>query len=100
MSRKPVPAPAVQPWTPITPDRFDVFALKALQEGKASEGQQKRALALIITQIAATYDLPFRPGGSEGDRATAFASGKQFVGQQIVRLLNFDVDRLPQSEST
>ncbi len=100
MSRKPpavVPPP--QPWTPPPFIPADVYALKALQAGVASEGQQKRALDWIIHQAAATYDLAFRPGGDEGDRATAFASGKQFVGQQVVKLLNFDVSKLPVSEN-
>lgn len=99
MSRKPpVVVPPAQPWTPPPFIPADVYALKALQAGVASEGQQKRALAWIIA-AAGTYDLAFRPGGDEGDRATAFASGKQFVGQQVVKLLNFDVTKLPVSEN-
>ncbi|WP_375408515.1 hypothetical protein [uncultured Methylobacterium sp.] len=99
MSRKPI-APAKEPWHLVPFEPADVYALKNLAAGNASEGQQKRALDFIIHTVAATYDLPFRPGGAEGDRATAFASGKQFVGQQLVRLLNFDVAKLPKSEST
>lgn len=85
-----MPVPPVQPWTPPAVEPADIWAIKALYQGKASEGQQKRALDLIINRIAATYDLAFRPGGPEGERTTCFASGKQFVGQQVVRLINFD----------
>lgn len=87
--------PAAQPWTPPLFEPADVYALKALAAGVASEGQQKRALDFVIRTVAQTYDLPFRPGGPEGDRATVFATGKQFVGQQIVKLLNLDPASLP-----
>jgi hypothetical protein len=36
----------------------------------------------IINQIAGTYDQPFRPGGIDAQRATDFACGRMFVGQQ------------------
>ena len=99
-ARKPVRiAPAAEPWSPVPFDRATVFALKALQDGKASEGQQKRALAWIIHQAAATYDLPFRPGGPEGDRATVFATGRMFLGQQLVKLLNLPAALVPPAES-
>lgn len=92
-------APAAEPWSPVPFDRATVFALKALQAGSASEGQQKRALAWIINQAAGTYDLPFRPGGPEGDRATVFATGRMFVGQQLVKLLNLPTALIPESET-
>jgi len=77
--------PVVQPWTSIDADDADIGAIKALNAGNANEGQQKRALSFIIHRIAATYDMSFRPG-EDGDRATAFAEGKRYVGNQIIRL--------------
>lgn len=64
-----------------------VMAFKALNAGKASEGQQKLALSVLINDICLTYDLPYRPGGSEGDRETCVVSGRQLVGKTIVRLI-------------
>lgn len=83
MTKKPV----VMPWSSIDSmvDEDDIMAIKALAAGKASEGQQKRALDLIIYKVAGTYDLSFRPG-IDGERATCFAEGKRHVGTQIVRL--------------
>lgn len=85
MSKKPTP----QPWhpAPYDPDGADTMAIKALAAGKASEGQQKRALHWIINSVCGTYDQPFRPGEG-GDRDTVFACAKQFVGQQIVKHIN------------
>lgn len=87
---KPVPGP----WLPVSYDKPVVMALKALQAGNASEGQQQLALRFIIERLCGTYDLPYRPGGPEGDRDTAFACGMQHVGKQIVKLLNLSAGLL------
>ena len=81
------------PWSSIDDrvDEADINAIKALAAGVANEGQQKRALDLIIYRIAGTYDLSFRPGGTDGDRVTCFAEGKRHVGNQIVRLTKLTV---------
>ena len=64
-----------------------IGALKSLASGVANEGQQRLALNWIIEKAAQTYDQPFRPGGQDGDRDTAFACGRMFVGQQIVKVM-------------
>ena len=68
-----------------------IGAVKALASGVANESQQKAALAWIINEAAKTYDQPFRPGGEGGDRDTAFACGRMFVGQQIVKVMKLVV---------
>lgn len=73
----------VHPWHPAPYEDADVYAIKALAAGKASEGQQQRALNWIINVACATYDLSFRP---ESDRETVFAEGKRHVGMQLVKL--------------
>ena len=82
MSKKAAPSP----WLPAPYEPADTGALKALQAGKASEGQQQRALAWIVNTLCGTYDLSYRPG-DDGSRDTAFAEGKRFVGLQIVKQL-------------
>ncbi len=82
------------PWKPPSFEPEDAAALQALAKGTASAAQQKRALAWIIEQGAATYDLAYRPGAQEGDRDTAFALGRVFVGQQIVKLLKLKLGLL------
>lgn len=69
-------------------DKAEVIAIKALKEGVANEHQQQLALRAIVEKIARVHDMSFRPGGSDGERATAFAEGKRYVGAQIVRAIN------------
>jgi hypothetical protein len=78
---------ALLPFQPAPYENADIYALQALANGTASEGQQQRALRWIIEPLCGTYDLPWRPGGLEGARLSDFAAGKQFCGQQIVKLL-------------
>jgi hypothetical protein len=74
------------PWHPAPYDEAVTGALKALQSGTANAAQQQRALKWIIEPLCGTYDLSYRPG-EDGERDTAFAEGKRFVGQQIVKQL-------------
>ena len=62
----------------------DVQALRALAIGNATPDQQKRCLAFLVNDVCCTYDMPFRP---ENQSHTAFACGKQWVGQALVWLL-------------
>lgn len=86
----PIPQPK-EAWAPALCDKDDVLAIKALAAGKANESQQHIAMAWIVHNAARAYDLPFRPGGVDGQRATDFASGRMFVGQQIVKLINMEM---------
>lgn len=81
------------PWKPPAFDPADAAAVQALQRGNATPEQQKRALAWLINQGCATYDLSYRPG-EEGRRDTDFAEGRRFVGLQLVKLLNVKIGLL------
>lgn len=83
--------PPREPWVPPQYDEYDIGTIKALNAGRASEGQQRHAMRLLVEKIAGTYDLSFRPGATEGQRATDFAEGRRFVGLQLVRLINQDM---------
>ncbi len=73
-----------RPWKPSQCDRADVFAMKALAEGKASEGQQKRALQWILRTACGVGDNTFYP---DSPRDSDFAQGKRFVGLEIVAMI-------------
>lgn len=88
------------PWKPPAYEDADAAALQALGRGNATPDQQKRALDWIVTRAAATYDLPYRPGGAEGARDTDFALGRMFVGQQIVKLLKVKIGLLTRKGET
>lgn len=84
--------PKVPPaWLPPEWQLADAAALQALERGEADAHQQQRALRWIIERAAATYDMPFRPGGDGGSRDTDFACGRMFVGQEIRKLLKINL---------
>lgn len=72
----------------------DAAAIQALAAGSATADQQVRALNWIVYFAAATYDMSFRPDGLGGDRATAFAEGRRFVGLEIVKLTKIKTSML------
>ena len=74
------------PWKPTAWEPADAGAIQALVRGDAPPHLQMRAMQFIINQLCGTYDLPYRPGGPEGERDTDFALGKMWVGQQLVKL--------------
>jgi hypothetical protein len=80
-----------QPWHPAPYDEAVTGALKALHAGAANAGQQQRALNWIIEALCGTYDLSYRPG-EDGERDSAFAEGKRFVGMQIVKQLKLTTE--------
>lgn len=91
---KPQTKRAVGPHMPADYTLADITALQALSNGTADEVQQKRALDWMIQQAAGTYDFHYYPT----DRETAFALGRSFVGQQIVKLLKIDPTLLRRNE--
>lgn len=81
--------PKKDPWHPHDYDEDAIFAVRALAAGNANEGQQKTAWQYLMYLTASSdeyQDLSFRPG-PDGERATAFAEGKRFIGQQLRKLM-------------
>lgn len=77
------PSTASMPWFPPQLTKNEARAIKAVWEGVASEPQQKKVIELIIKRFACADDLEFRPDDMGGERASNFASGKRFVGEQV-----------------
>lgn len=71
-----------------------VFAIQAMANGQANEGQQKIALDWIINDLCRTHDLSFRPDDIGGERETAFAEGRRFTGLQLARIVKTPFDQL------
>lgn len=88
MAVKPAP---YKPWLPATYARANAAALQALLRGEATPHQQKLALDWIIEQAARTYDTTYFP---DSDRDSAFAEGKRFVGNQIIKMLKLNLLKL------
>ena len=74
-----------KPYDPSPCDKADVYAIKALASGTANDMQQKRALDWILRIACGVGDTTYYP---DSERDSAFASGKRFVGMEIVAILN------------
>ena len=82
------------PWLPVKYKQSDVSAIQALRRGDATPEQQHHAMQFIIEVICMKGDMSFRPGGPEGDRDTAFAEGRRYCGNQIVKLATIPLSKL------
>jgi hypothetical protein len=71
--------PNALPWAPPVYDDDVIYAVRALAHGIANKGQQERVWAYLMF-VCGVDDLEFRPDNLGGDRASAFAAGKRFVG--------------------
>lgn len=89
-AEKPAATRALGPHIPPAYDLADASAIQALLRGEASSAQQQRALRWVIEQAAGMYEFQFYPT----DRETAFALGRGFVGQQIVKLSKLNLSSL------
>lgn len=75
-----------------------VSAVKALYRGEADKPVQQFAIEWIIEDLCRTRDISYRPDDAGGDRDTAFAEGRRFVGLQLARILTLSFERLTQPE--
>ena len=84
------------PWLPAKYELADVTAIQALSRGEADKHQQGLVMKWLIENAAMTYELSYR--GGDGDRDTAFAEGRRFVGLQIVKMLKLNVSTLRRND--
>ena len=78
---------------PVEYAKADAAALQAMRRGEATADQQVRAMEFILGPICERNGMSFRPG-PDGDRETAFAEGRRFVGNQIVKLTNLPLSKI------
>lgn len=72
------------PLDPTETSPAEMHAIKALFIGKATDTQQQLFVGWL-TRATGVTDLEFRPG-ADGERLTAVAAGKRFVGLQFFQL--------------
>lgn len=91
--------PAQDPWKPAAYDDDVVYAVRAVWNGTANDGQQKLVADWFefLTGCGRFQDLSYRPGPT-GDRDSAFAEGKRFVGLQLLKMLHPSVTPRPKHE--
>jgi hypothetical protein len=61
----------------------EAAAIKAVSKGEATPEQQIAAFKCISEKLSDMYGYHYWPG-NDGDRSTAFALGRAFVGQMLV----------------
>lgn len=83
---------------PVKCVKADAAALQAMRRGEAAPEQQTRAMEFIVGDISDRNGMSFRPG-PEGERDTAFAEGRRFVGNQIVKITNTPLSRFDEEKS-
>ena len=78
--------PAGAPWAPYpwADDLPSLYAVQALYKGTASPEQQQKALDFIIEKLADRNGMSYRPDNTHD---TAFAEGRRWVGNQLVKFL-------------
>jgi len=90
------------PWEPPDYDDDVIYAVRALAAGIASDHQQKLAWTYLmhITKASDEFQsLSFRPGAADGERATAFAEGKRFVGMMLRKLFRPELTPKPKNKA-
>ena len=70
-----------------------IVAIKAVERGEATPQQQQAAIACIVKQISDRDSMSFKTG-PDGDRETAFAEGKRYVGNKIVDIVTTPLEKL------
>lgn len=79
--------PKEKPWHPADYDDRVIHAVRSLSAGKATEAQQL-LFWRWLGYVTSVDEQPYRPGGLDGDRDTAFASGKAYVGFTVRKMLH------------
>jgi hypothetical protein len=85
---------ALGPHIPAPYTIAEAAAIQALVRGDAEPHQQQIAVRWLIEQAAGAYEFQYYPT----DRDTAFALGRAFVGQQIVKLSKLNTQTLRRDE--
>ena len=78
--RQKITGPSMLPWDPPQISKAEAYAIRSIAAGNANESQQRTAWEYIM-RLTGVRDLEFRPD----ERASTFASGKRFVGLQMVK---------------
>jgi hypothetical protein len=94
--------PKKEPHEPPDYDEDVVYAVRAVSNGSANEGQQKlfwRWLMYVTKASEEFQDMSYRPGET-GVRAMDFAEGKRFVGMQVRKMLHPVLTPKPKKPAT
>jgi hypothetical protein len=79
------------PWMPTNYDIADTAALQAMKRGEATPDQQVRAMEFILAAVCDRHGMSYRP---DNQFDTAFAEGKRWVANQIVKICSMPLSQL------
>lgn len=79
---------AARPWLTTPIGHHTQQALKSLIEGSADSGQQKLFMTWLVHRLCGTYDQTYF---HDSVRDSDFASGRRYVGLQLVHWANSPV---------
>lgn len=82
--KRPVKAPK-WPWQLPPIEDPDIYAIQAFEQGRAGVPEQRRVWA-FLQRFCGVDRMTFYPGGEDGRRASDFAEGKRWIGDQLRRL--------------
>lgn len=74
------------PYHPVEYEAKHATAVQLLAQGECPEHLQKEFLDWLINVACGTYDQSFRPD----THLTAFAEGRRFVGNQVIKMLKLN----------
>jgi hypothetical protein len=80
---------------PAAYDKEVLYAFRALFDGKANDGQQKRALEWLLFNACHVGQLSF----AATERESAFSEGERHIGLQIARMREPDALKLIEGKS-
>lgn len=86
----------LKPWDTVLFEVADAWALQQLGRGEATDEQQKRALKFIIDTLCRAGRTPYYEDPRGGSDGTNVLIGRLFVGNQILRLVNTNIEVLKQ----
>jgi hypothetical protein len=96
MSQEPKIPVKARPYMPWECKKPIVVAIQAVAAGIASPDQQKLFMRWLIEVGCGTYNLPYFP---DNERDSVFATGKAFVGQQLVRQIKLKVGQIKEKKN-
>lgn len=79
----------VQHWNHCTVTKIDAQAIHAMHAGVATKAQQITFMKWLTSKASPTLGIAFDP---DNDRASAFESGRRFVGLKIIEVVQTPID--------
>ena len=74
----------------------EIYAIKAMHEGKATDRQQQLFLTIVINKFSRPHDIMCVPGSRDD---SCILAGRGFVGMKILKYLKTPIGKLPEMKN-